>query len=129
MSSVQLLHLPSRPFLHFSPMLFLGGPAGKFAWAVPAVVVLSLIMSIFESVVMLPLHLSNERKANASGKEQKRAFVIKLEAAYRTFLGGVLRKRYLVVLGLLRPLFSSWALLLEGSVHTFPAGRFRCPLG
>ena len=32
--------------LAFSPMLFLGGPAGKFAWAVPAVVVLSLVMSI-----------------------------------------------------------------------------------
>ena len=72
--------------LAFSPMLFLGGPAGKFAWAVPAVVVLSLVMSIFESVVMLPLHLSNERKPGVKGKEVKRAFVIKMEAAYRTFL-------------------------------------------
>ena len=85
--------------LAFSPMLFLGGPAGKFAWAVPAVVVLSLVMSIFESVVMLPLHLSNERKPGAKGKQAKRAFVIKMEAAYRTFLDGVLNRRYLVVFG------------------------------
>lgn len=85
--------------LAFSPMLFLGGPAGKFAWAVPAVVVLALIMSILESVVMLPLHLSNERKQGPGGKEQKRAFVVKMESAYRTFLQGVLKRRYLVVCG------------------------------
>ena len=85
--------------LAFSPMLFLGGPAGKFAWAVPAVVVLSLIMSIFESVVMLPLHLSNERKAAPSGGAQKRAFVIRMESVYRSFLGRVLNRRYLVVFG------------------------------
>ena len=60
--------------------------------------VLSLVMSIFESVVMLPLHLSNERKPCVKGKEVKRAFVIKMEAAYRTF-HGVLNRRYLVVFG------------------------------
>ena len=85
--------------LAFSPMLFLGGPAGKFAWAVPAVVVLSLIMSIFESVVMLPLHLSNDRKTAKPAQGQKRAFVVKMEHAYRRFLEKVMNRRYLVVLG------------------------------
>ena len=49
---------------------------------------------------MLPLHLSNERKPGVKGKEVKASFfVIKMEAAYRTFLERVLNRRYLVVFG------------------------------
>ena len=43
--------------------------------------------------------MSNERKPGVKGKEVKRAFVIKMEAAYRTFLERVLNRRYLVVFG------------------------------
>src|SRR5690606_39146087 len=44
--------------LAFSPMFSLGGMPGKFAWALPVVVILALTLSLLESFLILPAHMS-----------------------------------------------------------------------
>lgn len=107
--------------LAFSPMFSLGGMPGKFAWALPVVVILALALSLIESFIMLPAHMSPEHtdappadESNAgdgsrpkaerpSGVEppapapSKRRFVVALERAYRAVLVGALRWRKLVI--------------------------------
>lgn len=85
--------------LAFTPMLALGGMPGKFAWALPVVVVLALALSLVESFFVLPAHMveahhdaPHERRA-----APKRRFVIALERAYRWLLRRALRLRYVVV--------------------------------
>lgn len=82
--------------LAFSPMLSLGGMPGKFAWALPVVVVLALALSLVESFLVLPAHMSehgttrNKKRAEAP----KRQFMIALERGYRRVLTRALRLRY-----------------------------------
>ncbi len=113
--------------LAFSPMFSLGGMAGKFAWALPVVVILALTISLLESFFMLPAHMSTGFDgghsagrpragqtrhgspslpvASGSGRAQrttaapsKRRFVVVLERVYREVLILALRWRALVLL-------------------------------
>ncbi|MEM9452530.1 MAG: efflux RND transporter permease subunit [Myxococcota bacterium] len=91
--------------LAFTPMLALGGMPGKFAWALPVVVVLALLLSLLESFFVLPAHLHQPATPSAGGRRRpaatapKRRFVVALERGYRRLLHRVLRVRYVVVLG------------------------------
>ncbi|MCA9698984.1 MAG: efflux RND transporter permease subunit, partial [Myxococcales bacterium] len=112
--------------LAFSPMFALGGMPGKFAWALPVVVVLALVLSLVESFLILPAHMSNghdrepppattngaelsessqePRAARPEGAEppiagpEKRRFMVALERGYRALLTRALRRRGLVLL-------------------------------
>ena len=88
--------------LAFTPMLSLGGMPGKVAWALPVVVVLSLILSLAESFFILPSHLhqtpKKRREQKAKGTD-KRRFMVLLERAYDALLRRALRLRYLVLGG------------------------------
>ncbi len=77
----------------FSPMLYLGGLPGKFVWIIPLVVILTLGISLFESYLMLPAHLSHGRPSVLP----KKAFIVWLENTYEKTLIWALRRRYLVV--------------------------------
>ncbi len=44
----------------FLPLLFLPGPEGKLMMAIPIVVISTLLFSLFESLFILPAHLSKE---------------------------------------------------------------------
>ncbi len=46
----------------FLPLLFLPGPEGKLMKAIPIVVISTLLFSLFESLYILPAHLSNNKK-------------------------------------------------------------------
>lgn len=109
--------------LAFSPMFSLGGMPGKFAWALPVVVILALTISLLESFLMLPAHMSPDHEdappseaesvSDASGERPKaerpvggvepkagpakRRFVVALEQVYRAVLVRALRVRVLVV--------------------------------
>jgi multidrug efflux pump subunit AcrB len=114
--------------LAFSPMFSLGGMPGKFAWAIPVVVILALILSLIESFVILPVHLSaaedSEPPPNQAGDPStnvatdpapraarplgaeaphagpsKRRFMLALERGYRAVLVTALRWRGLVLIG------------------------------
>ena len=77
----------------FSPMLYLGGLPGKFIWVIPLVVILSLSISLLESYLILPVHLSHGRPSVAT----KKSFMAFLEKKYEGTLHRSLRYRYLVV--------------------------------
>ncbi len=96
----------------FTPMFFLGGMPGKFAWAIPAVVIIALLVSLFESFFMLPHHLSS---GNPGKKKGKAAWVLKLEIWYGVILGQLLHWRYLVLLSMIMILISS-AFLIKNSM-------------
>ena len=78
-------------FLAFSPMFAMGGMPGKVSWYLPAVVVLSLALSLAESFALLPSHMSMIRSKR--GPKAKRAFVLELESAYRRAIERVLAHR------------------------------------
>ncbi len=118
--------------LAFSPMFSLGGMPGKFAWALPVVVVLALGLSLIESFVILPAHMSpaHDREPPPSAGEleprpkaerplgsepppegpQKRRFVVVLERGYRALLTRAIRWRGLVLIGF----FAGFALVMGG---------------
>jgi multidrug efflux pump subunit AcrB len=87
--------------LAFTPMLSLGGMPGKVAWALPVVVVLSLVLSLAESFFILPSHLrQNPKKKRAKTQGTgKRRFMVALERVYGAVLRRALRLRYLVLAG------------------------------
>ena len=106
--------------LAFSPMFSLGGMPGKFAWALPVVVILALCLSLIESFIVLPAHMSpgRDREPPADEAEReptpkaerpigsepapegpsKRRFVLALERGYRAMLHTAVRFRVLVLI-------------------------------
>ena len=90
--------------LAFSPMFSIGGMPGKFAWAIPAVVIVALIVSLFECFFLLPHHLS----ASKQDKEKAKAgWILKLEQFYAHSVEELLHRRYLVLLVMIMILLSS----------------------
>ena len=94
--------------LAFSPMFSIGGMPGKFAWAIPAVVIVALLVSLFECFFLLPHHLTSglslQKKAKSKGKAN---WILKLEASYGRLLEHLLHWRYVVLLIMVLILASS----------------------
>ncbi|MEA2064585.1 MAG: efflux RND transporter permease subunit [Gemmatimonadota bacterium] len=88
----------------FLPLAFIGGVMGKFMKAIPLVVISLLIVSLIESLFVLPAHLSmGRRRKTESGllgviDRLRRLFSSRLEAfaagPYRRALDICLRHRY-----------------------------------
>jgi len=83
--------------LAFAPMLAIGGMASKIIWQIPAVVCLALGISLLESFLILPPHMS--MVAAGARPRPKRAFVLRLEAKYRRVLHTILPRRGAVIAG------------------------------
>ncbi|MEM8499355.1 MAG: efflux RND transporter permease subunit [Pseudomonadota bacterium] len=81
--------------LAFSPMLAIGGIPGKIAWQMPAVVVLALLVSVFESFFVLPAHMSSVK---AGSQLEKRKLLKVLEHHYAVVLGWALQHRLIIIL-------------------------------
>jgi len=78
----------------FSPLMSIGGLPGKFIWIIPAIVILCLIISLFESYFLLPVHL-----AHFSSKRMERKKVMtKLENYYEKLLRKVLQHKKLFLI-------------------------------
>ncbi|MGD9383461.1 MAG: efflux RND transporter permease subunit [Desulfobacterales bacterium] len=52
----------------FTPLLFVSGTMGKFMKAIPLVVISLLMVSLIESLFILPAHLSNGKKRRPKGR-------------------------------------------------------------
>ncbi len=52
----------------FTPMLFVSGTMGKFMKAIPMVVIALLLVSLVESLLVLPAHLSNGKQQGTGGR-------------------------------------------------------------
>jgi len=83
--------------LAFAPMLAIGGMASKIIWQIPAVVCLALGISLIESFLILPPHMSMVR--SDARPRPKRAFVLRLEERYRRVLHRLLPRRGAVIAG------------------------------
>ncbi|MEN8107964.1 MAG: efflux RND transporter permease subunit [Pseudomonadota bacterium] len=90
--------------LAFSPMFSLGGMPGKFAWAIPAVVILALLVSLFECFFILPHHIAAGKLSANAGKPR---WIQAIEKAYAWLLVHLLHWRYLVLLIMLAILVGS----------------------
>ena len=74
--------------LAFSPMFTIGGIPGKFSWAIPTIVILTLIVSLFESFFILPSHLAGGGKVKG---RPKAAWLVRMESIYEAVLRRVVR--------------------------------------
>ena len=81
--------------LAFVPMLAIGGFAAKIVWQIPAVVCLALGISLIESFLILPPHMS--MVGAGTTLRPKRAFVLRMEAQYRQVLHLLLPRRGMVI--------------------------------
>ena len=82
--------------LAFAPLWGLGGMNGDMVAAMPAVIIVALGVSVIESFTVLPAHLSmGGRRRDAP----KRAFVLRMEEAYRALLRRSLAHRRALVIG------------------------------
>lgn len=83
----------------FAPMIFMKSEISHILFAVPLVVISSLVLSWAESFFILPNHLSHFVKKPTAGNARERVFS-SLVKAYEKVLFQFLRFRYLVMVGL-----------------------------
>ncbi|MEZ4218149.1 MAG: efflux RND transporter permease subunit [Myxococcota bacterium] len=83
--------------LAFGPILAIGGFPKRILWQMPAVVCISLGLSLLEAFLILPAHMSMVR--GDAQPRPKRRFVLRLEAAYRGLLERSLPRRNRVIAG------------------------------
>ncbi|MDQ8204007.1 efflux RND transporter permease subunit [Pelagicoccus sp. SDUM812003] len=90
----------------FVPLLLVPGLTGKFFRVIPLIVIPILILSLVESLLILPAHLAHVKDEKGQGWLQALAkrqqafsdwFESKVEAHYRPFIEWVLRWRYAAV--------------------------------
>ncbi len=101
----------------FAPLLFVSGLMGKFIYVIPAVVITILVVSLVESLFILPAHLAmGKRRASPRGilggiDRVRRAFGRGLERVisgpYRRTLELCLRWRYVTIATAVAVLFLS----------------------
>ena len=111
----------------FSPLLMVTGIFGKFISSLPKVVMISLALSLFEAMLILPSHAYDMLKmmAKKTGGRHKpkppSAFATFFTNAYENILATVLRFRYLFVL-MLVTVFASciWLAKTQMKVILFP---------
>jgi len=77
--------------LAFLPMLAIGGMPSKMVWQIPVVVSLALALSLLESFLILPPHMSMVR--SDAMPRPKRQFMLDLEERYRRALYRTLPNR------------------------------------
>lgn len=83
--------------LAFSPLFLLGGIPGKFSWAIPAIVILTLIVSLFECFFILPSHIVGHGEKPKKPRPKAR-FVVALEQAYAAVLERILPRGGVIAL-------------------------------
>jgi multidrug efflux pump subunit AcrB len=111
----------------FSPMLFVPGPAGKFFRVIPIVVILVLLLSLVESLFILPAHLAHSRETHDRGlfgfihhQQQRfsRAVEWMIQRTYVPTLKAAVRNRYLTVAIAFALLIAVVGLVVGGRVET-----------
>ncbi len=88
----------------FIPIMFVPGMMGKFYWIIPVVVICVFMVSLVESLFILPAHLSHVSKPSKimnwiNSKQQyiSRGLLIFIDKVYGPFINLVVTNRYIVV--------------------------------
>ena len=98
--------------LAFLPILFLGGIEGKFVAAIPLVVGLTLLVSLFESKFLLPAHL-----AHSSLSIKPKPWLENMQDKYQRLIEFLLKNRKISVITIVS--IFSLVTLLSGSLVRF----------
>ncbi len=93
----------------FSPLFYLGGFPGKFIWAIPLMVIVGLLISLFESYFLLPNHLSHGKIK----KSEKKQFVVKIEKFYEWIITSTIKFRYQFIAGMIILLLTSAFVMMK----------------
>jgi len=110
----------------FSPMFFVPGVMGKFFRVIPLIVIMVLIISLVESLIVLPSHLGHLRTVEERGfwgfvhrQQQRSSAALEwfIAHAYRPFLERALRLRYLTMAACVALLLAAVALPIGGRVQ------------
>jgi multidrug efflux pump subunit AcrB len=100
--------------LAFLPMLAMSGVFGKFMYAMPIVISLVLIGSLFESLFILPSHIANMKMRKIKGKSH----VMKvMESVYEGVVATCMRRKW-------RTIFISFLLLMGSFSLVFLGLKF-----
>ncbi|MFC2140603.1 efflux RND transporter permease subunit, partial [Candidatus Auribacterota bacterium] len=111
----------STTILCFIPIYFMKGILGKFIVAIPTVVILTLCMSLFESITMLPYHLSRKKMS----KVRKNRWLDWLRSHYEGWLRSCLRHRFLTLFTFFLVFVLSIAFFIKKSrFDLFPTENF-----
>ncbi|MFT5441006.1 MAG: multidrug efflux pump subunit AcrB [Myxococcota bacterium] len=81
----------------FAPIMAIGGFAQRIMWQLPAVVCIALALSLIESFLILPAHMSMVR--SDSKPRPKRRFMLDLEERYRRALHKAMPRRGRIIAG------------------------------
>ena len=108
----------------FMPLLFVTGMMGKFMGVIPVIVISALLVSLFESLFILPAHLAHSKPSASknvffAGLEKRRQeFNQTLEGfintRFRTFVGKAVRARYVTLSASVSLLIVSLGLVAGG---------------
>jgi len=120
----------------FLPLMLLPGIMGKFMRVVPLVFSLALIASLFEAFFLLPSHYADWTRKSEVYKKGEKKFFTQLRSAYGRLLIKALRKRYLVISGLVFVLIVSIMMIPLIGIEMFGEEDFdqfkilvKCPEG
>jgi multidrug efflux pump subunit AcrB len=116
----------------FTPMLFVPGIMGKFFRVIPIVVIMVLLISLVESLLILPAHLAHAKQSSSRGvfgfigRQQQRfsrALARHIHRFYVPVIAFVARRRYLTMSAGLAVFLITMGLVAGGRVAwiDFPA--------
>jgi multidrug efflux pump subunit AcrB len=115
----------------FSPLLFIPGMMGKVFHCIPIVVTIVFLISLLESIFVLPAHLAHHRERKRRGISRLvhtaqqafgNAFTLGVKNFFGPFLDFTLRWRYAVALTALSMFIATVAYAMSGRMgfDTFP---------
>ena len=108
--------------LCFIPIYFMKGIIGKFIYAIPTVVILTLLASLLESITYLPVHLSMHKKTGSNTNE---TLLNNLKNRYEVVLKFFLKFKKSTLTGFLAIfLLSSIIFGIFGKFELFPTNDF-----
>ncbi|RMH45266.1 MAG: efflux RND transporter permease subunit [Deltaproteobacteria bacterium] len=110
----------------FAPMLFVPGPAGKFFRVIPITVITVLLLSLFESLFILPAHLAHSVPTRHRGvfgwihrRQQQFSRRVEwfVEHVYGPTLRRAVRRRYVTIAVAFAFLIAAFGLVAGGRVE------------
>lgn len=103
----------------FLPLLLMSGVTGRFFQVIPKVVCLSLLISLFEALFILPAHVVDFGPRSIPA--DRPGPLSRFRGAYEALLRGAMRRRYLVLLGSGVAFAGALAVFYRIPVHFFPS--------
>jgi multidrug efflux pump subunit AcrB len=121
----------------FLPMLVTKGLMGKFILSIPIVVTIALLVSLFESFLLLPVRLNLVGKTVKQVSEGGKDWFSKYRIRFESFMKMAIHYRYLTVAVLTAMIVGALILMAYGNKFMlFPAeqteiylARFQAPIG